>query len=608
MRRALSMVLAATLLWPSSAAAHASLAQSDPVAGARLDTTPSVIRLTFSERPDPALSRIDVVDAAGRARHSGGAVPVAGEPQTLAVPVTPLPRGSYTVLYRVIAAGDGHASDGTLTFGVQAAAGVAAHAPARPLSLSEVAARTAFIAGLVLVLGAVAASLSRFGGVHDLRLAAVGWALAAAALVLLAEAQRRAAHAGLGALLDSSAGRGLLWRALALLSCGMALALARRLPRRSLALALAGVSALGAIEAHVASGHAATSAARVVFQLAHFGAAGVWIGGLIALLLGSRSARAARRFSRLAGAAFGVVVVTGALRAAEELPAPTDLVTTAYGRMILVKVALVVPIATLALRNRRAVTGRRLGRLTGTGRAELAIAAGALLSAGVLGALAPPFAADPAGSRGLVAAGRAGDTAIRLTTASPEPGPNRFVLHVDTGAPPARARLRFTPIDDPGARPTTLDLRRESRATYAATGTNLAFDGRWRIGAQLDRITIPLKLDAEGPKQFLSILHPPGRPPQYTQLIPRLGFLRVTPQRTAGRVEIRAFDIFQGVAHVKTLVLTHTRHGTTRATSVHRLGRGRYAARLAVAKNDRLAVIAHLHDGARLRSVFEIRS
>lgn len=59
---------------------------------------------------------------------------------------------------------------------------------------------------------------------------------------------------------------------------------------------------------------------------------------------------------------------------------------------------------------------------------------------------------------------------------------------------------------------------------------------------------------------------------------------------------------------MRTLVLTHTRHGTTRAIPVHRLGRGRYAARLAVGDSDRVAVTAHLRDGARLRSVFDMRS
>jgi hypothetical protein len=182
------------------------------------------------------------------------------------------------------------------------------------------------------------------------------------------------------------------------------------------------------------------------------------------------------------------------------------------------------------------------------------------------------------------------------------------VLHVDDGAQPVHARLRFTPIDDPGVRPTTLDLHRETGGTYAATGGNLTFDGRWRVDAQLDRTRIPLELDPEGPEQFLSILRPPGQPPQYTHLIPRLGFLRVTPDRAAGHVDIRAFDIFQNVANVRSLVLTDTHQGTTQAVPVHRLGPGRYAARLAVGERDRVAVIAHLRDGARMRSVFEMRS
>jgi hypothetical protein len=156
--------------------------------------------------------------------------------------------------------------------------------------------------------------------------------------------------------------------------------------------------------------------------------------------------------------------------------------------------------------------------------------------------------------------------------------------------------------------PTTLDLHREADGTYAATGPNLAFDGRWCVDAQLDRTRIPLELDPEGPDQFLSILRPPGQPPQYTHLIPRLGFLRITPDRAAGRIDIRAFDIFQNVANVRSLFLTDTRHGITRAVPAHRLGSGRYVARLAVEEGDQVAVIAHVRDGARMRSVFEMRS
>src|SRR3954469_9112596 len=166
MRRLVGLVVAAALLAPSSAAAHTALVRSDPVAGAHLGATPSVVRLSFTERPDPSLSRIDVVDAAGHVRQHGRAATAAGDPRTLAVAVARLPRGSYTVRYRVIA-DDGHPADGTLTFGVSPSAGAAAPAPARPLSPMEAAARTAFIVGLVLVLGAAAAALGGFGGLRD---------------------------------------------------------------------------------------------------------------------------------------------------------------------------------------------------------------------------------------------------------------------------------------------------------------------------------------------------------------------------------------------------------------------------------------------------------
>jgi copper transport protein len=607
MRRLLGLILAAALIAPSSAAAHTALTGSDPAAGARLGATPTVVRLSFTERPDASLSKIDVVDGAGRPRQRGRLVPAAGDPRTLVVPVGRLARDSYTVRYRV-ASKDGHVTAGSLTFGVGVAAGRAVAASARPVAPLEATARIAFIAGLVLVLGAVAAALGGFGGSRDLRLAAGGWALAAVALVLLAEAQRRAAHVGFGTLLDSSAGEGLLRRGAALVGAGTALEFSRGPARRKVGLALAGAFALAAIEAHAAAGHAGASAGRVVFQLVHFGAAGIWLGGLVALLVGTRSRDAVRRFSRVAGAAFGVLVVTGALRALEEVPSPAQLFTSAYGRMILVKSLLVVPIAVFAWRNRRAVAAGKLGSLMRNARAEVGLAAGALLAAALLGALAPPVMTRAATPQGLVATGHSGATTIRLTTVSAQAGPNRFVLNVGSGAAPSHARLRFTPIDDPGVRSTTLALRREGDATYAGEGANIAFDGRWRIDAQLDRKTIPLTVNAKGPDQFLSVLRPPGKPAEYTHLIPRLGFVRLTPDRAAGRVEVSLFDPFASSPRVRTIVVTSTHAGATRSVPVKRVGDAHYAGSLKMGGRDEIAVTARLRNGKRMRSVFHITS
>jgi hypothetical protein len=82
----------------------------------------------------------------------------------------------------------------------------------------------------------------------------------------------------------------------------------------------------------------------------------------------------------------------------------------------------------------------------------------------------------------------------------------------------------------------------------------------------------------------------------------------VIPNRAAGRVRVRLFDMFASAPHVRSLVLTTTRDGTTRSVQVEHLGGARYTATLAVGRRDRLAVIAHLRNGKRMRSVFEMPS
>ena len=58
---ALTMLVAA----PRALEAHARLTASTPAAGATLDTSPTMIRLTFSEAATPAFSGIELAGAAG---------------------------------------------------------------------------------------------------------------------------------------------------------------------------------------------------------------------------------------------------------------------------------------------------------------------------------------------------------------------------------------------------------------------------------------------------------------------------------------------------------------------------------------------------------------
>lgn len=378
------------------------------------------MRLTFSEQPEPSLSEIQVRGTGGAAVRSALPRPAAGDPLTLEVPVRGLGKGVYTVSWKVFSAVDGHTSDGTFAFGVRASpAAVAAttNAEASRSSRFELLARWVFLLGVVALIGGAVAGLARFGGNSgsDLALAAAGWAIAAVGLVLLAVAQRASAGSSVAGLLDTAVGMALVWRAVALVAAGLALLAAWRAPKaRRPALALATVAALAVVVAHVEAGHAGAGSwaalVSVSAQVAHFAAAGVWFGGLAALLLGFRGASAAAReaalgrFAAVALACLLIVFATGVLRAVDELASWGDLVGSGYGRAVLAKIVLFALIVAIAARNRprrRHGGSVDFGGLGRRSRLELGLAVVALAVAALLGTLAPraPPRSNRPGSR-----------------------------------------------------------------------------------------------------------------------------------------------------------------------------------------------------------------
>jgi copper transport protein len=210
-----------------AAAAHGSLRSSEPAGGSSLERAPAAVTLRFSERPDPDLSTVRVLDSGGRVVAGGPARPVAGRPLELQVPTAGLPAGGYTVSWRIVSAVDGHRTDGVFAFGVGAAAtprlpaaAVAAEVRSGPAPVPlAVAGRWAWYWGLGLLVGAAGTGLLVFGGRLPGRPAwLLGPAAAAAAggLVAMTAAARAAAGVSLGDLLGSATGRWLLWRAAAL--------------------------------------------------------------------------------------------------------------------------------------------------------------------------------------------------------------------------------------------------------------------------------------------------------------------------------------------------------------------------------------------------------
>jgi copper transport protein len=412
---ALAAVLA--LLWlvvaGTPAGAHALLRESDPAAGSSLERAPDRILLTFTERPEPGLSSIRVLDSGGRQVERGQAAPVQGSPLQFAVGLGDLADGTYTVAWRVVSRDDGHVTDGSFAFGVGVPATATPQAQAAPQgatqapSIPAAVARWALYAGLTLLVGGAVFGLAVSGrvlpaGARVLLAVAGGLALAGGAARFLTEQAR--IDAPLGTLLDSSTGQGLLRLAAGVLVTAVATwFLAAGLgpaPRREPALvgggppegepnqlpdrvpaavhsplageasapvdarrlALVGVAAGVTMLLHILVGHAAgpspLRSVNLLVQWLHLLAVGTWIGGLVWLLAGLRGQErpeqvaAAVRFSKLAAPVLGLVAVTGLSRALHLAGGWQGLLDSSYGRFLDVKVALFFGLVLLGALNR----------------------------------------------------------------------------------------------------------------------------------------------------------------------------------------------------------------------------------------------------------------
>jgi uncharacterized membrane protein len=222
------------------------------------------------------------------------------------------------------------------------------------------------------------------------------------------------------------------------------------------------------------SGHAATAPDPLLqqaYQWLHLVAAGLWIGGLVLLLVllrerlgtGRPPVQEARRFSNLAVWSVGVVAVTGVLRALSELGGMTNLLDglrASYGLTLIAKVAAGLALIGLGATNRLrnvailAEDERPLRRFVG---AETVAALGVLVLTGVLTGLNPPVAAATGPATG---ADFATTTRVSLFFTPGFAGPNAFraeVTRYDTGSSSSSyptAVNRYAPRSSASARGT----------------------------------------------------------------------------------------------------------------------------------------------------------
>jgi methionine-rich copper-binding protein CopC len=115
---AASLVIAALLIAPRAAQAHAFLDHSDPAVGSTVPAPPSVMHLWFTQQLEPAFSSVTISDRSGATVNDGPATIDASNKQELDVKLKPLTAGTYTVKWHVLSV-DTHTTQGDFTFNVR---------------------------------------------------------------------------------------------------------------------------------------------------------------------------------------------------------------------------------------------------------------------------------------------------------------------------------------------------------------------------------------------------------------------------------------------------------------------------------------------------------
>jgi copper transport protein len=365
MRGRLMLIVALTVLAvPAKSFAHATLLDPSPEYRQRLSAGPTTVVLRFDQAVTAFPDSIVVRSAQGLVVSDDAAS--GADAQIVLAPVRSLPRGAYTVRWHVLSS-DGHPISGLYTFGVRVAApppteAFGASGPTR----TEDFVRWAYFLSLALVVGGLGFALLVLRGMPPAlsgrlyKLIGIGVVatleVGIVAFILRAEGALQLPFAKLlYADLTPIAAGTRLGAAFMAMTMGFVLVSIfvyfAWLLDRVIFLWPAFLLALGFSSGLPLSGHQAadrgSSWATEIADWIHLSAALLWVGGLLVLAVCvwplARELRrdAFLRFSRLATLLIAALLGAGIYLSFVRLPAVSDLWTEGYGRVLLVKIALV---------------------------------------------------------------------------------------------------------------------------------------------------------------------------------------------------------------------------------------------------------------------------
>lgn len=556
-------VILSVLAIAPPASAHAVLVGSDPSDGETLEVAPRTVNLLFDEPVDPVTTAFGLYDSEGR--YSPGGVPsrigVSAVDTAVAADLpADLPDGSYLLAWRVVS-GDAHPISGVLSFVVGEPS---AREPVAPRSddggLGGAVGPTVLVLQVLTYLGLMsAAGLGAFRvlvlrGAPPVgsrrRLLRIGAAVGGLAGVLLAAATVvRETGGPISDLLEAGT-----WTAAASAAPGLAaalglagaavLVLGDRAGRTAAVLTIVG---LGLVAASVVpTGHTRTygpGPLMAVLDVVHVVTGAIWLGGLAGLLAHLRRSRTQGddpvavagdvvRFSNLAGLLVVILGISGLGMAVVVLGTPSALLSTGYGRALLVKTSVVALVAVLAVWNkvwlvdlvsRRPAAGAQWAKLRGAVRDEAVLLVVVLALTGLLTLQSPnsPAAAplgvddDTAAVTSDTSPRRAdlGDGSLQAQLQPARVGSNRLVFTVrdGNGEPAGAAELPQVTATLPseGLGPLRAEVTLiEGTSRFEAT-LDLPVGGTWRVLVAVTPLADPAAPDGTPQAQQVAVLELP---------------------------------------------------------------------------------------------------
>jgi copper transport protein len=384
------------LLIAGGAQAHAVLVGANPPANSRIDAAPAEMRLFFNEPLEATFSSVAVVDAAER--DYVASVQLDATERALVAAMNPMPDGLYKVRWQTLSQSDGHPRSGLYLLAINTTLPAAELTSDDGLAPLDVALRWVLYAGLAAGLG-VPLFAWRTGWLGRGPLVA-SLATTAAALAALNLFIWTARSTGLSvpALAATRVGGLALWRIGALVvAAGGAYLWHQHHARRGpllVAVACGAAILLTAMQSH------AVSRIAIAADAIHLAGASIWLGGVAPFALDARRmedarlAHVLRRFSPMAMESVAVVILTGIFAGNDRLPSPEYLGDGMYGRALLGKLLLIVPLVLLGALHRFVLLprlGQRRAILHRTLLYETAGMAIVLVLASILAAMQPPL-------------------------------------------------------------------------------------------------------------------------------------------------------------------------------------------------------------------------